>query len=83
MLVSDHPLHKELRRVFSSTFDLVTLRGWKTALREIVKQFLNNVKNEFDVIGSLTLSLPLIVISKLLGIFPISKEVRASTRFPI
>jgi len=83
MLISGLPLHKELRRVSSPIFDLVTLRDWKTALREIVKQFLNNVKNEFDVIGSLTLSLPLIVISKLLGIFPISKEVRASTAFPI
>ncbi|PVU75253.1 hypothetical protein DDW11_03470 [Sulfolobus sp. SCGC AB-777_G06] len=68
MLVSDHPLHKELRRVFSTTFDFVKVRDWKIVLREIVKQFLNNVKNEFDVIGLLTVSLPLIVISKLLRI---------------
>jgi hypothetical protein len=54
--------------VFSTTFDLVILRDWKVVLREIVKQFLNNVKNEFDVIGLLTVSLPLIVISKLLRI---------------
>ena len=68
MLISNLPLHKELRMVFSTTFDLVILRDWKVVLREIVKQFLNNVKNEFDVIGLLTVSLPLIVISKLLRI---------------
>jgi cytochrome P450 len=83
MLISDLPLHKELRRVFSTTFDLVILRDWKIVLREIVKQFLNNVRNEFDVIGLLVASLPLIVISKLLGISYISREVRAFTAFPI
>ena len=64
MLISVPPLHKELRRVFSTTFDLVILRNWKIVLREIVKQFLNNAKNEFDVMGLLAVPLPLIVISK-------------------
>ena len=68
MLILDHPLHKELRRVSSPIFDLVILRDRKIVLREIVKQFLSNVKNEFDVIGLLAVSSPLIVISKLLRI---------------
>jgi hypothetical protein len=68
MLISGLPLHEELRMVSSPIFDLVILRDWKIALREIVKQFLNNVKNEFDVIGLLTVSLPLIVRTKLLRI---------------
>jgi len=68
MLISDHPLHKELRRVSSPIFDLVILRDRKIVLREIVKQFLSNDKNEFDVIGLLAVSSPLIAISKLLRI---------------
>jgi cytochrome P450 len=83
MLISVPPLHEELRRVFSITFDPIKVRQLESSIREIVKQFLNNVKNEFDVVGLLAVSLPLIVISKLLGISHISREVRASTAFPI
>lgn len=76
MLTSDPPLHDELRSMTSNFFNPSNLSRFESFIRDTVNQLLSDVDEEFDVIEKLAIPLPVIVISKMLGIESDVKKVK-------
>ncbi|ARM74672.1 cytochrome P450 Cyp119 [Acidianus manzaensis] len=76
MLTSDPPLHDELRGMTSNFFNPANLRQLEGFIRETVDNLISNLDNEFDVIESIAVPLPVIIISKLLGIESDVKKIK-------
>lgn len=76
MLTSDPPLHDELRNMTSNFFNPSNLRQLEEFIRDTVNKLLSELDNEFDVMEKLAIPLPVIVISKMLGIESEVKKVK-------
>lgn len=76
MLTSDPPLHDELRNMTSSFFNPANLKQLEGFIRDNVNQLLSELDDEADVIEKLAIPLPVIVISKMLGIESDVKKVK-------
>ncbi|BFH73068.1 cytochrome P450 Cyp119 [Sulfurisphaera javensis] len=76
MLTSDPPLHDELRSIASDVFTPSNLSIYEGLIRETVTKLLSEVGEEFDVMQNLAIPLPIIVISKILGIEADYKKIK-------
>ncbi|BAK54472.1 cytochrome P450 Cyp119 [Sulfurisphaera tokodaii] len=74
MLTSDPPLHDELRNLTADAFNPSNLPV--DFVREVTVKLLSELDEEFDVIESFAIPLPILVISKMLGINPDVKKVK-------
>ncbi|BFI74597.1 cytochrome P450 Cyp119 [Sulfurisphaera ohwakuensis] len=74
MLTSDPPLHDELRNLTSDAFNPSNLPV--DFVREVTVKLLSELDKEFDVIESFAIPLPILVISKMLGISSDVKKVK-------
>jgi cytochrome P450 len=68
MLTSDPPLHDELRSMASDIFSPSRLQVLETFIRETTVSLLDSFNEEDDLVKKLAVPLPIIVISKLLGL---------------
>jgi len=68
MLTSDPPLHDELRSMTADIFSPPKLQVLESFIRDTAKSLLNAVDKEDDIVRKFAVPLPIIVISKLLGL---------------
>ena len=68
MLTSDPPLHDELRSISSDIFAPPNISKYENFIKDITVNLLSEVDDEFDIVEKLANPLPILVISKILGI---------------
>nr|5BV5_A Chain A, Cytochrome P450 119 [Saccharolobus solfataricus]5BV5_B Chain B, Cytochrome P450 119 [Saccharolobus solfataricus]5BV5_C Chain C, Cytochrome P450 119 [Saccharolobus solfataricus]5BV5_D Chain D, Cytochrome P450 119 [Saccharolobus solfataricus] len=69
MLTSDPPLHDELRSMSADIFSPQKLQTLETFIRETTRSLLDSIDpREDDIVKKLAVPLPIIVISKILGL---------------